>query len=136
MTHEKTPSPEVLRATLNSYFNAIASVAPAQIAALFAPDGQLEDPIGTETQYGRNGVESYFTRGLASFASHVEITVLAALPSGDRIAAHWAMHVRTKTGQKAQAEGIDVLRVNGKGEIVRAEGYWNAQAFRQSLAAK
>jgi hypothetical protein len=40
-----------------------------------------------------------------------------------------------KTGREVKAEGIDVLRVDSQGLIVRAEGYWNAAAFRQALAA-
>jgi hypothetical protein len=71
---------------------------------------------------------------LALRSSDVEIKVLAAFPSGNCIAAHWTTTVRTKAGQEAKAEGIDVLEVNVQGLIVRAEGYWNAAAFREALA--
>jgi len=30
---------------------------------------------------------------------------------------------------------IDVLKVDAQGPIIRAEGYWNAATFRQTLAA-
>ena len=136
MSDEGMPSTEMLTSTLNAYFAAIASIDPARIAALFAADCQLEDPIGSGTQQGRSGVEAYFARGIASVASHVEIQTIVALPSGDRIAAHWKMRARGKAGQDGQAEGIDVLRLNGEGQIVRAEGYWNAKAFRQALTSK
>ena len=36
---------------------------------------------------------------------------------------------------RGAAEGIDILRVDSHGHIVRAEGYWDAAAFRQVLAA-
>jgi len=64
----------------------------------------------------------------------VEIKALAALPSGNSIAAHWTMTARGKAGREVKAEGIDVLQVDAQGLIVRAEGYWNAAAFRQTLA--
>lgn len=40
-----------------------------------------------------------------------------------------------KAGREVEAEGIDVLRVDSHGHIVRAEGYWDAAAFRQMLAS-
>ncbi len=76
-----------------------------------------------------------FAAGVAALASHVEIKVVAALPSGNSIAAHWTMTARGKAGREVKAEGIDVLQVDARGQIVRAEGYWNAAAFRQALAA-
>jgi len=40
----------------------------------------------------------------------------------------------SKAGREVKAEGIDVLRVDSHGHIVRAEGYWDAATFRQVLA--
>jgi hypothetical protein len=80
-------------------------------------------------------VAGLFASGVAALASYVAIKVLAALPSGDSIAAHWTMIARGKAGREVVAEGIDVLQVDAQGLIVRAEGYWNAAAFRQALAA-
>ena len=84
---------------------------------------------------GGKGIAGLFAAGVAALASHVEIKVIAALPSGNSIAAHWTMAARGKAGREVRAEGIDVLQTDANGLIVRAEGYWNAAAFRQSLAA-
>jgi hypothetical protein len=40
-----------------------------------------------------------------------------------------------KAGGEIKTQGIDVLQVDAQGLVVRAEGYWNATAFRQALAA-
>ena len=45
------------------------------------------------------------------------------------------MTARSKAAHEVKAEGIDVLEVNAQALIVRAEGYWNAAAFRRALAA-
>jgi hypothetical protein len=45
------------------------------------------------------------------------------------------MSARGKAGREVKADGVDVLQVDADGLIVRAEGYWNAVAFRQALAA-
>jgi len=131
----ETPSTEVLRATLESYFAAIAARDPKRIASVFAEDCEIEDPVGNPIRHGRDGVVGLFASGVAALASHVKITVLAALPSGNSIATHWTMVARGKAGREIEAEGIDVLQVDSQGQIVRAEGYWDAAAFRQMLAA-
>jgi len=135
MSGEPSPSANVLRKSLDAYFAAIAARDPQRIAAVFAEHGEIEDPVGTPIRHGRDGVAGLFSAGVAALASDVEITVLAALPSGGSIAAHWAMTARGKAGREVKAEGIDVIQVGEDGLIVRAEGYWNAAAFRQALAA-
>jgi len=135
MSGETTSRVEVLRSTLDAYFAAIAARDPRRIAALFAENGEIEDPVGSPVRHGRDAVEGLFASGVAVLASHVEIKILAALPSGNSIAAHWAMTARGRAGREVKAEGIDVLQVDAHGLIVRAEGYWNAATFRQALAA-
>ncbi|MGC1778181.1 MAG: nuclear transport factor 2 family protein [Xanthobacteraceae bacterium] len=135
MSDGTTPSADVLMGTLDAYFAAIAARDPKRIASMFVLDGEIEDPVGSPTRHGRDEIAGLFASGVASLASDVEIEVLAALPSGSSIAAHWAMTARGKAGGEVKAEGIDVLQVNEHGLIVRAEGYWNAAGFRQALAA-
>jgi steroid Delta-isomerase len=130
-----SPSTEALKNTLDAYFAAIAARDPKRIAAVFAENGEIEDPVGSPIRRGREDIAAMFAAGVAALASHVEIKVLAALPSGNSVAAHWAMVARGKAGREVKTEGIDVLRVDADGLIVRAEGYWNAVAFRQALAA-
>jgi steroid delta-isomerase len=128
-------SPEVLRKTLGAYFAAIAARDPQRIASIFAEDGELEDPVGSPIRRGRAQVAAMFAAGVAALATQVQIEVLVALPSGNSIAAHWAMTARGKAGREIRAEGIDVLQVNTEGLIMRAEGYWNAGDFRAALAS-
>jgi steroid delta-isomerase len=125
----------MLRNTLAAYFAAIAARDPERIASMFAAGSEIEDPVGSPVRHGRDGVIALFSAGVAALATHVEIAVIAALPSGPSIAAHWTMTARGKIGREVRAEGIDVLQVDAQGLIVRAEGYWNAAAFRQALAA-
>jgi hypothetical protein len=45
------------------------------------------------------------------------------------------MTARGKGGREVKAEAIDVLQVDARDLIVRAEGCWNAAAFRQVSAS-
>src|ERR1700685_183012 len=135
MSDEKIPSAAVLRKTLETYFSAIAARDPERIASVFAIDCEIEDPVDSPVRHGRDGVVQFFASGVAALASRVEITILAALPCGSCIAAHWTMIAQGKAGRAVKAEGMDVLRVDSHGHIVRAEGYWDAAAFRRMLAS-
>lgn len=134
MPRETLSRADTLRAALDAYFAAIAARDPQRIALCFAEHGALEDPVGAPVRHGRDAVAALFAAGVAALATNVEIRVLAAHPSGDSIAAHWAMRARGKQGREIEADGIDVLRVDERGLILRAEGYWSAAAFRQALA--
>ncbi|HEY5431612.1 MAG TPA: nuclear transport factor 2 family protein [Solirubrobacteraceae bacterium] len=124
------PNHRVLRA----YFDALTKLDPDGIAQLFAEHGEIEDPVGTSVRRGRPAVVEYWRSGLCAVAERIEIEILAALPAARSIAAHWRMTAYGRDGRVADAEGIDVLQVNDHGQISRAEGYWDQQAFRCALA--
>jgi steroid Delta-isomerase len=124
--------PVPLRA-LDSYFAAIASLDPERIAACFRDDAELEDPFGSPIRHGQDDIREYWRHGLCAVAETVEIKVLAALPCGGSVAGHWQMTARSAGGAVAQAEGIDVLRLDDEGMIRRAEGYWDQATFRAAL---
>ena len=104
MSDKAAARASVLRNTLDSYFKAIAARDPSRLALVFAENGEFEDPVGTPAVKGRDTMAGLFASGMA-LASDVEINVLAAFPSGNYIAAHWATTVRTKAGQQAKAAG-------------------------------
>jgi hypothetical protein len=121
MSDRTTHGAAVLRKTLDTYFSAIAGRDPERIALVFAINREIEDPVVSPVRHGRDGVVQLFASGVAVLASRVEITILAALPSGSCIVAHWTMIAHGKAGREVKAEGIDVLRVDSQGLIVRAE---------------
>jgi steroid Delta-isomerase len=119
--------------TLREYFAAIGALDAHRIAQAFAAGGEIEDPVGSPVRGGRHDIQAYWEEGLCSAAESVDITVLAALPAGRSIAAHWSMDAIGKTGRRASAEGIDVLELDPDGLIRRAEGYWDLKGFRSRL---
>lgn len=121
---------------LDRYFAAIAARDPREIAACFRPDGELEDPLGSPVRYGRDDIREYWRQGLCAVTETVEIQVLAALSCGGSVAGHWRMTARAAGGTIAEAEGIDVLRLDDEGLIRRAEGYWDQAAFRAALSGQ
>jgi steroid delta-isomerase len=122
------------RQALGDYFDALRSLDPERIASVFTEDGEIEDPVGSSVHRGRPAIAEYFAGGMCAGARAVEIEIVSALPSGAAIAAHWRMTAHSKKGHSVEAEGIDVLAVDERGLIRRAEGYWDRAAFRAALA--
>lgn len=106
---------------------------PTLVTAAFAEDGELEDPVGSPVRRGHDEIARYWAEGFFRTAAKVEIDVVSAFTAGNFIAAHWRMRVLAKTGREASADGIDVLQIGVDGLITRAQGYWDQEAFRQSL---
>jgi steroid Delta-isomerase len=117
-------------ATVDAFFRAIESVDPARIAALFAEDAELEDPVGSEVIRGRANIRASFAEGFARLVESAEIrTVRAFVANGAVVAVHWEMMARGVNGRDVHAAGIDVITVAAGGLIERVEGYWDASAF-------
>jgi steroid delta-isomerase len=134
MSEPETTTDQTAHRTLATYFAALTALDPKQIAAVFAEDGEIEDPIGTGVRRGREQAAEYFAQGLCRGAARIEIEVVTALAAGGSIAAHWRMSAQGKSGHETEVEGIDVLQVGADGLIVRAEGYWDQQSFRKALS--
>ncbi|MCU1615369.1 MAG: ketosteroid isomerase-like protein [Frankiales bacterium] len=134
MSGSEIADPQTTLRALTAYFEALAALDAHRIAAVFAEDGEIEDPVGTGVRRGREQITDYFAQGLCRGAASVEIEVVSALPAGGSIAAHWRMNARGKSGHDAKAEGIDVLQVGTDGLIIRAEGYWDQHGFRSALS--
>ncbi len=128
------PSPDHT-AIVRAFFDALCSLDPQRIAALFAEDGEIEDPLGSDVCRGRADIEAHFARGLATMFSHLEIDTIAAFSAGSGVAAHWSMRARDASGREGSGTGIDVFRVNARGEITRLEGYWRPSDGTRDLSS-
>jgi steroid delta-isomerase len=120
---------------MHRFFDAIAAVAPSRIAATFAEDGEIEDPVGSPAVRGRAAIETSFTNGFATRIASAEIHVIAAFTTGSSVAAHWRMRARGVSGREAEVEGIDVIHVDASGLIMRVEGYWDPAPFLAAVSS-
>ncbi len=63
MNAPEKPSPEHVRDVFARYAQALSEGDTAGLVALFAPDGTLEDPIGTEPHRGHEAIARFFQQG-------------------------------------------------------------------------
>jgi steroid delta-isomerase len=127
------PSSDLLHRAVAEFFAAIAAVDPPRIAAAFAEQGEIEDPVGSEIVRGRANIEASFANGFAKRIRSAEVETLATEIAGDSIEARWRLGAVGTSGRRAEAEGIDVVTVDSDGLITRVAGYWDPKPFLDAL---
>jgi predicted ester cyclase len=121
------------------YFDAIARQDLDAAAAEWAPGGiDHLAPVG-ELRVPDEWRE-YFSSVFAAFPDF-RYEVLATVTENDRVAVHWRASGRftgrpyqgiKATGGRADAEGVDLLRIEN-GKIVRLDSYWDDAALTRQL---
>ncbi len=113
-------TPEHISDTVVRYLEAVASGDAAAVAALYAEDGTLEDPVGTPPRAGRAAITEFYG-GLAGADITTELLTLRV--AGDTAAFHF--RVVTKAGEQSYTvEPIDVMTFNDAGEIATMRAVW------------
>lgn len=114
-------SAEQLSDTVVQYLKAVASGDAAAVAALYAEDSTLEDPVGTPPRVGRAAIAEFYG-GLAGAEIATELLTLRV--GGDTAAFHF--RVTTKSGEQTYIiEPIDVMTFNEAGEITSMRAVWS-----------
>lgn len=114
-------SAEQISETVGQYLKAVAGGDAAVVAALYAENGTLEDPVGTPPREGRAAIEEFYG-GLAGADISTELLTLRV--AGDTAAFHF--RVVTKAGEQSYiVEPIDVMTFNEAGEITSMRAVWS-----------
>ena len=122
-------SPQDAAAVLHRYVESVASGDAASVAALFAPDGVLRDPVDGVPHRGREEIclffdESFHAQGPIRMAvegavrvagQHVAAALTASIPSGNRT---------------LRIDTLDVLQLDADGLIVSLDAYWGPSNIR------
>jgi steroid delta-isomerase len=120
------PSAEQIRAAVTRYLAAVADGTARDIAACYAPDATVEDPVGSEPRRGRAAIAEFYTP--LETASR-ETKLLTIRVAGDSAVFHFL--VRTKLpGQTVDVEPIDLMTFNADGLITSMRAFWSEGDLR------
>lgn len=112
------PDPERIRNVFAAYAHGLSSGDAEGLAALFAPDGVLEDPIGTSPHVGREAIRRFFQVGFDQTGGRILFEPEGAI----RIRGPHAACAFIATCDRAQppfkVETLDVARFDSEGQIV------------------
>lgn len=115
-------SPEQITATVHRYLDLVGGGTADDIAALFADDATVEDPVGGgEVHIGRGAIHGFY-KILEAMPRETELLSL-------RVAGHQAAFMFAITvgagEQRMRIEPIDVMVFDGDGKITSMKAYWS-----------
>lgn len=117
--------PEALRALVERYLNTVATGSAADVAALYADDATVEDPVGGgEVHIGRKAIEGFY-------GNMGGVDIKAEL-LGFRAGGHEAAFVFAITvGGSMRIEPFEVMSFNSEGKITSMKAYWGPENVTQ-----
>ena len=116
-------SAEHVESMVHRYLELVASGTADEIAALYADDATVEDPVGGgEVHIGRHAIAGFY-RNIESIPRETEM--LALRVCGHEAAFMFAITVGAGEGARMRIEPIDVMQFNSDGEIASMKAYWS-----------
>ncbi|MEW5808294.1 MAG: nuclear transport factor 2 family protein [Actinomycetota bacterium] len=111
--------PDVLQGFVQRYLDTVAAGSADDVAALYAEDATLEDPVGGgEVHIGRQAIAGFY-KGMEG--DHDITTELLTFRAGG----HEAAFVFAVTvGGAMRIEPIEVMTFDGDGKITSMKAYW------------
>ena len=117
------PDPQKMEAAVHEYVAAFEAGSPERVAALYAADAVVEDPIGSEKHVGREAILAFYTGSMATGAK-------LKLEGPVRTASHYAAFAFSVTfahSADARVDVIDTFRFNDEGKVVEMRAYFGPQ---------
>ncbi len=120
------PSTDAIADAVARYLKAVADGTAEDIAACYAEDATLEDPVGSEPRRGRAAIREFYA-AIEGAQRHTEL--LALRVAGASAAFHFL--VRTELGdQTVEIEPIDVMTFDEDARITSMRAFWNSGDVR------
>ena len=115
------PDPAQMYAAVEAYVAAFEAGDADAVAALYAEDCTVEDPIGSPIHRGREAVRAFYAQSMATGAKlKLEGPVRVA---GDYAAFPFSVHLDFGGGPK-RIDVIDTFRFDQAGKVVEMRAFW------------
>lgn len=123
------PTPEQMTSVVHAYVAGFASGDVEAIVNLFAEDGTVEDPVGTDIRRGHQAIREFYGFSMATGAR----LELLGDPrcAADYVAFPFAVLLDWQ-GQKSRIEVIDTFRINDSGKIAEMRAFWGATNMKSA----
>ena len=121
------PSAEHITETVNRYIALMSTGSAEEIAALYAGDATVEDPVGGEVHIGPDAIRGFY----AVVEKAERICELDTLRVAGNEAA-FAFRLTVALGdQRMRIEPIDVMAFDEDGKIASMKAYWSPANITQ-----
>jgi steroid Delta-isomerase len=106
------------------YFAAIRAMDVERCVAVFAPDAEQHDPVGTPANIGHDAIRAFFTQIFSGFEL-VGLTEDGVHSNGTSAAVKWIGKGVARNGKSISFEGVDVIDCNKDGKIIMVRAFWD-----------
>jgi steroid delta-isomerase len=114
------PSPEDNANTVNRYLDYVAKGQPDEVAALYADDATVEDPVGGEVHIGRQAIRGFYG-AIENAKAQTEVITLRVL--GNEAAFHWTLSLDFG-GSGMRIDILSTMTFDEDGKIASMKAYW------------
>ncbi len=115
------PDPTKMAAAVEEYVAAFGASSPDRVAALYAADATVEDPIGTPKHVGREAIRAFYAESMKTGAK-------LKLEGPIRVVEDYAVFPFSVNlhyeGSDKRIDVIDTFRFNDAGEVIEMRAYW------------
>ena len=125
-------TPERIEAIATDVFNKFAAMDGQGTASLFAPDGTIEDPVGTTPIQGTQAIIAYLET-FPTILNEIRIQSFDVTVAGQEVALKWRLRFKTKSGNVFFVDGIGILKINAEGKVQADREYFDLAYFQAQL---
>jgi steroid delta-isomerase len=125
--------PTPVELVVSEYFAAIRAMDVERCVAVFAPNAEQQDPVGTPANIGHEAIRGFFTHIFSGFQM-VGLTEDIVYANANSAAVKWTGKGVAHTGRSVTFEGIDVIDCNEDGKIVLVRAFWDSGPVMAALA--
>lgn len=125
---------ESVKNTTKNFYAALRANDVEAWVSNFAENAVLEDPVGTPPREGKADIRA-FLAGVLSLTTEFGISEDHVFINENTAAVKWTGKGVGKNGRKIQFEGIDLIEVNNKGEVISLRAFWDAEPTLAVLTA-
>jgi steroid delta-isomerase len=120
-------TPAEIRATVESYVKLMTAGDADAIAALYADDATIEDPIGAPLQRGKDAIRTWYRASAGKV--RLELTGPIRVAGGE--AAFPMLGTVGSADDPSYLDIIDVMRFDAEGRITSLRAFWSVDAIRK-----
>lgn len=116
------PDESTMKQAMQAYIDRFNNADPDAIAALYAEDAMVEDPVGSEPKHGRQAILDFYRMAVQTGA-RLSLAAPIRASHADAAAMAFDVHLQMPEGPSV-IRVIDVMRFNEDGLFRSMEAYW------------
>lgn len=113
--------------TVHRYIATVSDGTAEDLAAFYADDATLEDPVGGEVHIGTRAIHGFYS---AVTGAQRECELVTLRVSGNEAAFHFRLTV-AMGDSKMRIEPIETMVFDGDGKVTAMKAYWSAADVTQ-----